>query len=312
MKSCALKYIGSAPLLLLLLTFPLAAQTPTAPTADEANALFQAERWDDAAGAYAALSKLESANGRVWFRLGQSLQRAGKHEPAIAAFLQAVKKVQPANRKLVMYGLATAYAKLNDKERALQWLGAAVKAGFDQPGQMNADTDLVALSADARFKELAAQAKANAHPCTTKQEYHQFDFWLGAWDVQDSTGQPGAGQTLAASNIQRIIDSCVVYENYAEGNDFSGKSFNFYDANLHKWRQTWVDNTGRISEFIGEYKEGAMRFAGESHLPDGTKVLRHMTLFNLGADRVRQLSEASVDGGQTWQVNYDYTYVRKK
>ena len=33
--------------------------------------------------------------------------------------------------------------------------------------------------------------------------------------------------------------------------------------------------------------------------------------FNLGANRVRQLSEATADGGKTWTVNYDLIYTRR-
>jgi len=164
----------------------------------------------------------------------------------------------------------------------------------------------------ASINEAQALVQQAQHVCANTPEHRQFDFWIGEWEVRNSEGQAGAGQAVGTSSIQRIIDSCVVYENYSEGEDFTGKSFNFYDPTLRKWRQTWVDNTARVSEFVGEYKDGAMRFEGESHLPNGAKVLRHMTLFNLGPDRVRQLSEASRDGGKTWRVNYDYTYVRKK
>jgi hypothetical protein len=69
--------------------------------------------------------------------------------------------------------------------------------------------------------------------------------------------------------------------------------------------------TGRISEFSGEYKEGAMRFEGESHLSDRRRVLRRMTLFNLDGEHVRQFSRVSFDDGKTWSVNDDFTYTRK-
>jgi hypothetical protein len=32
----------------------------------------------------------------------------------------------------------------------------------------------------------------------------------------------------------------------------------------------------------------------------------------LGPDKVRQFEENSSDGGKTWTVGYDFTYVRKK
>jgi hypothetical protein len=169
-----------------------------------------------------------------------------------------------------------------------------------------------AFGLTARLTPAQTATAQQARVCANAPEYRQLDFWVGEWEVRNSAGQPAAGQAVASSSVQRIIDSCVVYENYSEGEEFLGKSFNFYDAHLRKWRQTWVDNTGRVSEFLGEYREGAMRFEGESHLPDGRRVLRHMTIFDLAPGRVRQLSEASTDGGKTWRVTYDYTYLRKK
>ena len=36
-----------------------------------------------------------------------------------------------------------------------------------------------------------------------------------------------------------------------------------------------------------------------------------MTFFNQGPNQVRQLGQISTDGGQTWGVSYDLTYIRK-
>ena len=143
-------------------------------------------------------------------------------------------------------------------------------------------------------------------PCPAKPEYRQFDFWVGEWEVTDR------GRKIADSSIQRIVGDCIIFENYTQSDGYTGKSFNFYDAALGRWRQTWVDSSGNVSEFVGEFKDNAMRFEGETHRSAGNKVLRRMTLFNLGPDRVRQYSERSLDGGKTWGVGYDYVYIRKK
>ena len=37
-----------------------------------------------------------------------------------------------------------------------------------------------------------------------------------------------------------------------------------------------------------------------------------MTFFNQGPDQVRQLGHLSTDGGKTWSVSFDLTYIRKK
>ncbi len=153
----------------------------------------------------------------------------------------------------------------------------------------------------------AAQAipERNANPCG-QTENRQFDFWVGEWDVTSG------GRKIAESSIQRIIGSCVIYENYSDPGGYTGKSFNFYDAVLKKWRQTWVDNGGNVSEFSGEYKDNAMHYEGESHRRDGQRFLRKMTVTRLDADRVRQYSEFSMDGGKSWKSNYDFLYLRKK
>jgi hypothetical protein len=152
----------------------------------------------------------------------------------------------------------------------------------------------------------APPPSAPVSPCPSKAEYRQFDFWLGEWDVTDH------GEKIATSSIQSIVGGCIVFENYSQGDGYTGKSFNFYDAALGKWRQTWVDAFGNVSEFSGEFRDGAMRYEGETHRAEGRKVLRKMILTKLDADHVRQYSERSLDDGKTWSVAYDYIYVRRK
>jgi hypothetical protein len=205
-----------------------------------------------------------------------------------------------------MYGLASAYARLNDSEKAFEWLNKSLKANLPLPSQILKDPNLDSLRGDQRFKEVLATVDKLSHPCLNQPEYKALDFLVGEWAVTSD------GQRVADSSIQRIVDGCIIFENYSQMDGFTGKSFNFFDATLHRWRQTWVDGAGRASEFSGEYKDGAMRFEGESHLQDGTKVLRHMTIFNLDPAHVRQLSEASTDDGKTWHVTYDFLYTRSK
>lgn len=151
-----------------------------------------------------------------------------------------------------------------------------------------------------------AQTSTRSHTCEQVPQHRQFDFWLGDWDVTE------AGKIIAQSSIQKIVGSCVIYENYSQGDGYSGKSFNVYDSVLQKWRQTWVDSLGNVSEFIGEWKDSAMCYEGASHRQNGRKILRKMTLTPIGNDKVRQYSEYSPDEGKTWKLLYDYLYLRKK
>ena len=151
---------------------------------------------------------------------------------------------------------------------------------------------------------LAAPAIAHAAACDAP-EHRQFDFWVGQWDVTDK------GKVVATSRIERFADGCGILENYTQNDGYSGKSINFYDGALKRWRQQWVDSVGNSSEWVGELRGGAMRFDGEAHRADGVKVTRNMTFTPLADGSVRQASDRSLDGGKTWLPGYDFVYVRK-
>jgi tetratricopeptide (TPR) repeat protein len=297
LKLIRLAFVGAA-----LAGACFAAQT-LPPAHANADKLYQEKSWAEAARAYAEITKAEPSNGRAWYRLGFALGSQGKYREAVGAFERAVEIL---NGPLAMYGLASANAGAGDKEKALEWLGKAVQAGFDQAQTLSADPAFAALRDDPRFKEFFARISLASAPCRSQPQHKQFDYWVGEWSV---TSQ---GAKVADSSIQRIVGGCVIYENYSQANGYTGKSFNFFDSALKKWRQTWVDAAGNVSEFTGEFRDGAMHYEGEAHLKDGTRVQRRMTVHDLGPDRVRQYSERSTDGGKTWAVAYDFVYERKK
>jgi tetratricopeptide (TPR) repeat protein len=284
----------------------LAAGQSAASAVEEADAAFKSQKWEESAKAYEAITKSDPGNARAWYRLGYSYHSLGKYDDAVTAYLQAAKT---GTAPVIMYNLACSYSRLSKSKEALDCLEKAVNAGFTQVSQISSDPDLGALHDDSRFKEIVALASKMAQPCGAYPEYKQFDFWLGEWDVQ-ANGQPHG--PASRSSIQRIVEGCVIFENYTQPGGYSGKSFNFYDASLKKWRQTWVDSAGNVGEFSGPYKDNAIWYEGESHMANGTTILRKMTLSKIDEDHIRQYSEASTDGGKTWNVSYDLIYTRKK
>jgi len=145
---------------------------------------------------------------------------------------------------------------------------------------------------------------AAAAPCSAPAQ-RELDFWLGEWEVRDG------GETIATSRIERGAQGCVIRETYVQKDGFSGTSLSFHDPVLKRWRQTWVDSAGGVGEFSGAFSDGAMRFTGETHRGDGTTIQRKMRLAP-DAGTVRQVSEASRDGGANWFPHYDYVYVPRK
>jgi hypothetical protein len=159
------------------------------------------------------------------------------------------------------------------------------------------------------FPYTGSFAQPPKSPCTTDPLYRQFDFWIGDWSVYGPKGNK-AGE----SKIELILDSCILLENWksAQGN-FSGKSFNKYNATSGQWQQTWVDNVGGSTEFLqGTYADNKMVFKTLPYrFSKDTMAIRKLTFFNLGKDKVRQLGEISKDNGNSWKTEYDLEYRRK-
>jgi hypothetical protein len=151
---------------------------------------------------------------------------------------------------------------------------------------------------------IAQTPQPKAAPCSAP-EYRQFDFWVGDWNVY-------VGDKLAGTNlVHRILDGCVIMENWSGSLGGRGHSFNVYDSNTGKWEQTWVDNGGSVIHFYGTYADGKMALEGKGFGTKGEPVLSKLTFWNNGDGTVRQLWESSTDDGKTWAVMFDGLYKKK-
>src|SRR5258706_7320806 len=137
-------------------------------------------------------------------------------------------------------------------------------------------------------------------PTCAGSEYHQFDFWIGDWNVTSGGRQAGT------NNVTLDVAGCVIHEHWAGAQGGTGESFNFYDRADGKWHQVWISSGGGVARFDGEYRDGRMAFTGKKAGGKGRSQSTRMTFFNNEADRtVRQLWETSPDEGVTWQVAFD-------
>jgi tetratricopeptide (TPR) repeat protein len=281
----------------------VAAQTQ-APTLQEADALYQAQQWAEAARAYAAITEADPSAGLAWYRLGFALNSLGSYAQGAEALRKAAGI---GHRPEVMYALAHSYALMNDKDHAFEWLTKAVENGLPQPRQIKTDRNVINLRDDPRFQTLLALIERKARVCMNIPEYRQFDFWVGDWEVRTQQGQ-----VVGSNSVKLLEDGCIVEENWTSAGDGqTGKSFNFYNPMTKKWHQSYMGNDAGNWMMDGEYKDGAMRLVGMIYSPR-RQVMTRMTFFNLGPDKVRQLGEISEDAGANWKVTWDAIYLRKK
>ncbi|HUM25392.1 MAG TPA: hypothetical protein PKN81_04115, partial [Anaerolineales bacterium] len=82
-------------------------------------------------------------------------------------------------------------------------------------------------------------------------ENHEFDFWLGEWDVTWGEGVHGTNR------VESILDGAVIQENF-NGDGLIGISVSVFSREDSRWHQTWVDNSGSYLDFVGEFVDGKM------------------------------------------------------
>ena len=80
---------------------------------------------------------------------------------------------------------------------------------------------------------LVSSLQAQQRASCASADHHQFDFWIGDWEVTDSAGTTVYGTNRVAGEE----GGCVVHENWAGSRGGTGQSLNFYDPLKAQWEQ---------------------------------------------------------------------------
>ena len=140
---------------------------------------------------------------------------------------------------------------------------------------------------------------AQKAPGCPAAESHQFDFWIGDWNVTLPDG------TAAGHNrIEAILDGCALAEHWRGAKGLRGASYNAYDAPAKLWRQFWVDAQGNVLGLEGRFADGRMVLQSTSR----GKHVDRITWTPNADGSVRQLWETSEDSGATWVSAFDGLY----
>ena len=136
---------------------------------------------------------------------------------------------------------------------------------------------------------------------------HQFDFWIGSWDVYKN----GTDTVVGHNDIKPVAGGCSLLESYRSlKSNYTGNSLNKYNFVTGKWQQFWVDNGGLTLFIEGEFKENKMIMENFSRGTDGNTTMNRITWFKNANATVRQLWEQSTDGGKNWTVAFDGIYKK--
>ena len=160
---------------------------------------------------------------------------------------------------------------------------------------------------------LAIQAAAPPPipPGCNSPESHQWDFWVGSWEVRPK----GADQVIAHSLIEKRYTGCAIRENWMPvGKEVAGGggSLSYYDTKTKQWRQVWIDSSGTRVDLDGGFKDGVMTITGNwaSYAGPAKDALVAMHYQLMPNGEVRQWAENSTDNGKSWQPTFDFYYRR--
>ena len=144
--------------------------------------------------------------------------------------------------------------------------------------------------------------------CTAPQ-YRQFDFWLGDWDLVGADGKKSA-----EDKVVQVLGGCALQENWTGVKSGQGLSFSAYDPATRHWHQTLMDDGGAVLKIEGEFADGKMILVGQrpSQKEKGVTITHRIAWTPLPDHRVKQVWENSTNGGRTWRLVSEGTYVPRK
>jgi hypothetical protein len=254
---------------------------------------------------FGQLEKSGSASGQAWFDLAGKAREAGSLD--IAG--QALDRASTAGFSSIRIGAEKARLQVVAKEPdlAIAELQGLVDKGFTAVGFFTADPVINSLAGNPGYDTLIADLTRIAYPCEYQEGFHDFDFWIGDWDVHIANG------TIAGTNsITREERGCVLVEHWKNAGGGTGMSVNYLDMSSGEWVQIWNAEGGSQINIRGGLTPEGMAMAGTIHNVGSDVTSPFRALWTLLPDgRVRQYFEQSNDGGATWSPWFEGFYTRK-
>lgn len=145
------------------------------------------------------------------------------------------------------------------------------------------------------------------YPENAWEKVHQFDFWLGEWDVYIY----GTDSLVAQSHIETIMDSMGFQENYSTlGGGYKGTSLNKYNFSKDQWEQYYIDNQGMTLRLLGNLEDGKMVLKNKKEFKNKPSY-NEISWEPQEDGSVRQTWKQRWEGEEEWRLAFDGIYRRK-
>ncbi len=279
------------------------AQASAADTSAKALVLFRAQKWQEAEPLYVDLLKNGPTEGHTGFEYRLGVVRFNlKNYPSAIELLEDVRSHQFALPQTLPF-LVMSYALSGNQDLALDRLDEAIAVGYGDLRSLERAPEFESIRETPRFK---AALEKMEFPLKGVPGADGMDFWVGDWVVSVT----GANLFNNTSHIVKQLRGFSISENWTDSTGREGKSFFYFDRFAHEWRQSWIDDTGWIVEKIGKPEKDGIKLAGTSYV-NGQPVMAKEELLRINENQVRQVLHNSTDGGKTWKLTTDLTYIRR-
>ena len=153
----------------------------------------------------------------------------------------------------------------------------------------------------------AFSQNADCKCCTP--EHDQFNFWVGEWEVHDTSGNK-----VGENSIQKAERNCVLTETWNGSSGGTGRSFNYYDPADSTWNQLWISSSGGILKLKGQFEGDKMILESDYTTdPKGRLIKNRITWYEMEEDgKVAQIWEMVDENEEIVAVSFHGIYTRKE
>lgn len=149
-----------------------------------------------------------------------------------------------------------------------------------------------------------------------------FDFFLGRWHVHNrrlrerlkgaTDWEEFAGTTVARKVLGGLGNVDEITFERASGR-LEGMTVRLYDPSTQEWSLYWADSVGGSLQtpMIGGFKDGRGEFYAQE-IFENQHVLSRFIWSHITASSCRWEQALSVDGGQSWEINWIMEFNREK
>lgn len=155
--------------------------------------------------------------------------------------------------------------------------------------------------------------------------HHEFDFWIGTWDITQTIHGPGGEpETYAARNVVRpAAGGCALVERWAgtvrfpwagmaEPDSLHGLSVRYVDPADGRWRIEWMDDRRPAfgAPFVGGFEDGVGTFERGGVTAAGDSLVSRIVFRPVTPDSVEWRLSISTDRGASWAPLWEMTFRR--